>query len=62
MIATFVACLPIPATWLQLDEHAWVEAIAGPQEIQITPADRFYADAPIDLAIECNILLERGAQ
>ncbi|MFT7617042.1 MAG: hypothetical protein ACI97A_000675 [Planctomycetota bacterium] len=59
--ASFVASLPVPAAWLQLDEQAWVGALKNPHEFHMTPADRFYADAPIDLAIECQTLLERGA-
>lgn len=60
--AQFVASMPLPSPWIQIDPSAWVEAMQNPRESKMSPADHFYADAPIDMAIDGKTLLARGVQ
>ncbi len=59
--ARFVASSPTPSAWLGLDSDGIAAAMVGGASNGLTMADRYYADAPIDLAISCRTLMERNA-
>ena len=56
--ARLVALLPLPAPWLAAVQEELVAALQGDGPVE-SPADRCYADAPIDLALTENTLMER---
>ena len=60
--ARFLASEPTPGAWLEIDGDGLAEALFGSPKRHIAPSGRYYADAPIDLAITCSTLLERSAR